>query len=73
MHHEVPAAGRVVGRGEADAQRGRDVGARRVDVDQRHLDPGDPGQQPGHAAADHPGADDRDPVADAAGRRPRAR
>ena len=50
--------------GEVDAERGGDVGPAGIDVDERDLDAGEPGQQAGDAAADHAGADDRDPVAD---------
>ena len=55
---------------EAGAERGRDLGPRRVDVDERDLDRREPGEQPGDAAADHPGADDGDAVADQRGRVP---
>ena len=42
----------------------RAIGAGRVDVDERHLDTGDPAQQEGDAAADHPCFDHGDPVTD---------
>ena len=61
---QVAAAGGVVRPREAGAERGRDLGPRRVDVDERHLDRREPGEQAGDAAADHPGADHGDAVAD---------
>ena len=72
--HQVEVAGALVGQGEADAQSAAATGSRAaVGVDQGHLDAGDAGEQPGHAAADHAGTDDGDPVADQRARRPRAR
>ena len=57
-------AGGVGGQREVDAERGGDLGAGGVDVDERHLHAGEPGEQARDAAADHAGADDRDPVAE---------
>ena len=73
VHDQVAAAGGVVRQREADAERGRDLGPRRVDVDERDLDRREPGEQAGDAAADHPGADDGDAVADQRRARPTAR
>ena len=70
VHDQVAAAGGVVRLREADAERGRDLGPRRVHVDERDLDRREAGQQAGDAAADHPGADDGDAVADQRGRVP---
>ncbi len=60
VHDEVASARWP--RRDGRTRRPRDVGhlgPGRVDVDQGDLDAGDRGQQPGHAAADHPGADHR--------------
>ena len=64
VHDQVALAGGVLRPREAGAERGRDLGPRLVDVDERDLDRREAGEQPRHAAADHPGADDCDPVAD---------
>ena len=64
VHDEVATAGGVGGQREVDAERGRDVGPAGIDVDERDLHGREPAQQPCDAAADHPGADDRDPVAE---------
>ena len=64
VHDQVAPAGRVLRPREAGAEGGRDLGPRGVDVDERDLDPGEAGEQAGDAAADHPGADDGDAVAD---------
>ena len=64
MHHKVTAVVGVGGQREVDAERVRDRGARGVDVHERDPDAGEPGEEPSRAAADHAGADDRDPVAE---------
>jgi hypothetical protein len=70
VHDQVAAARRVGGFGVVDAETGSDLRAVGVDVDEGDPDSGDADQHPGHAAADHPGADDRDPVTDQWGRVP---
>ena len=64
VHDQVAAVGGVGRQREVDAERGRDVGPAGIDVHERDLHRREPGQQARDAAADHPGADDRDPVAD---------
>src|SRR5580658_4481860 len=48
-------------------QRPSEVGARRLDVDERHLDPRNSAAQPGDQRADHAGSDDGDFVGDPRG------
>ncbi len=64
VHDEVEVARRVAGTGEAHPQRRRHRGSRPVDVDECHRRSRDTGQQARDAAADHPRAHHRDPVAD---------
>ena len=73
VHDQVAPAGGVLRAREAGAERGRDLGPRRVDVDERDLDRREAGEQAGDAAADHPGADDGDAVADQRRARPTGR
>ena len=70
VHDQVAVAGGVLRPREAGAERRRDLGPRRVDVDERDLDAREPREQAGDAAADHAGADDGDAVADQRGRVP---
>ena len=67
VHDQVAAAGGVGRQREPDAERGGDLGAARIDVDERDLDRREPAQQARDAAADHAGADDGDPVAEQRG------
>ncbi len=62
VNDQVAAVGGVGRQRELDAHRGRDVRPAGVDVYERHLHGREPTQQTSDAAADHPGADDRDPV-----------
>ncbi len=65
MEDDVLAAGRVLGPREVDSERG--CGGRpalRSTSTSVTCDARDAADQPGDAAADHAGADDRDPVAD---------
>ena len=64
VHDEVAAVGGVGRQREVDPERVRHLGPVGVDVDERHLQRGEPTEQACHAAADHPGADDGDPVAE---------
>ena len=64
VHDQVATVGGVGRQREVDAERGRDIGPAGIDVDERDLHRREPAQQAGDAAADHPGADDRDPVAE---------
>ena len=64
VHDEVAAAGGVLRQREGRPERGRDRRPCGVDVDERDLDRWESRQQPRDAAADHPGADDGDAVAD---------
>ena len=64
VHDQVATVGCVGRQREVDAERGRDIGAAGIDVHERDLHPREPAQQPCDAAADHPGADDGDSVAD---------
>ena len=73
VHDQVAAVGGVGREREVDAEGVRDLGPAGIDVHERDLHAGEPAQQACDAAADHPGADDRDPVADQRRRRPRAR
>ncbi len=61
---EVEVVGRVLGERERRAECGRDLRPVALGVDEGHLDARHRGQQAGHAAPDHAGADDGDPVAD---------
>ena len=67
VHDEVAAAVSVIREGEVDAERRRDVRAAGIDVHEGDLHGREPAEQSRDAAADHPGADDRDPVADERG------
>ena len=51
------------GAAKSTSRRLGDVGARGVDVDERDVHSRELREQPGDAAADHAGADDREPVA----------
>ena len=73
VHDQVAAVGGVGGQREVDAERGRDAGPAGIDVHERDLHAPGIGQQSGDAAADHAGADDRDPVAEQRRRRPTGR
>ncbi len=64
VHDQVATVGGVGRQREVDAERGRDLGPAGIDVDERDLHRREPAQQAGDAAADHPGADDGDPVAE---------
>ena len=64
VHDQVATVGGVGRQREVDAERGRDVGPAGIDVDERDLQRRKPAQQACDAAADHPGADDGDPVAE---------
>ena len=64
---EVEVAARAAtssGRAKPTPSRVGHVGSGGVHVDERHPAPGDPGEQPGDAAAHHPRPDDGDPVTD---------
>ena len=67
VYHQVAAVGGAGRKREVCADGRCDAGPAGVDVHERDLDGRDPAQQPCDAAADHPGADDRDPVADQRG------
>ena len=60
---QVAAVGGAGRQREVDAERCRHARAAGIDVHQHDLD-GEPAEQASDAAADHAGADDRDPVAD---------
>lgn len=64
MHHQVATLGSVPGECEVDAQGAGGRGPVDVDVHQGDLSSWEAGEQPRDTAADHAGADDRDPVAD---------
>ena len=64
VHDQVATVGGVGRQREVDAERGRDVGPAGIDVDERDLHAGNRREQARDAAADHPGADDGDPVAE---------
>ena len=64
MHDQVAAVGGLSRQCEVDTERGRDIGATGIDVHERHVRRREPTQQACDAAADHPGADDRHPVAE---------
>ena len=70
VHDQVTSAGGVLRPREAGLERRRDLGPRLVDVDERDFERREAGEQPRDAAADHPGADDGDAVADQGGRIP---
>ena len=67
VHDQVPTVSRVSRQREVDAERRRDIGPAGIDVYERDPRRGEPTQQARDAAADHAGADDRDPVADQRG------
>ena len=64
VHDQVATVGGVGRQREVDAECGRDLGPAGIDVDERDLHRREPAQQARDAAADHPGADDGDPVAE---------
>ena len=64
VHDQVATVGGVGRQREVDAERGGDVGPAGIDVHERDLHRREAAQQARDAAADHPGADDGDPVAD---------
>jgi hypothetical protein len=64
VHDQVATVGGARRLREVDAERGRDIGPAGIDVHERHLHRREPTQQACDAAADHPGADDGDPVAE---------
>ena len=64
VHDQVATAGGVGRQREVDAECGRDIGPAGIDVHERDLHRREPAQQACDAAANHPGADDGDPVAE---------
>ncbi|MDY7556373.1 hypothetical protein [Cryobacterium sp. 10C3] len=64
VDYDVPVTRRPRDVGETNAQSIRNHLARRVDVDQSDLDPGDAAEQSCDTTPDHAGADDGHPVAD---------
>ena len=64
VHDQVATVGGVGRQREVDAERGRDIGPAGIDVYERDLHRREPAQQACDAAADHPCADDGDPVAE---------
>ena len=64
VHDQVATVGGVGRQREVDADRGRDIGPAGIDVYECDLHRREPAQQACDAAADHPCADDGDPVAE---------
>ena len=67
------SAGAASGAGKAYAELARQFGARRVDIDQRHLGAGKPAAEIGDQRADHAGADNGDAAGRPRRRHPRPR
>jgi hypothetical protein len=64
VHDQVASTWGVGRQREPDAERGGDLGAARIDVDERDLDRRKPAQQARNTAADHAAADDGHPIAE---------